>query len=226
MLERFFEDSVAARMRGGVLASHLDSFAELLSRLGYARSTGRRKLYVVEQLGRWLRRRELQIGDLAEATAEAFVNECLSQGGRRRGDPAAVFRFLDFLRAEGVVRSREPADDRSPLGRLQSRYLRCLKVERGLAPSTVDGYWRTARRFLFERFGEDPSRLGMLEPKDIWDFVLRQAQSSAPGRAQLMVTALRSFFRFLYQKGEIDIDLAPCPLDLLPDLESPSHDTR
>jgi len=48
----------------------------------------------------------------------------------------------------------------------------------------------------------------MLPTQDVSKFVLRYAHTVSPGRAQTMVNALRSFFRFLRQRGEIAIDLA------------------
>jgi len=39
-------------------------------------------------------------------------------------------------------------------------------------------------------------------------FILRHAQTMSCRRAQLMTTAFRSFFRFLFQKGELQVDLA------------------
>jgi len=47
-----------------------------------------------------------------------------------------------------------------------------------------------------------------MKASDISDFVLRHGQSMDVRRAQLMTTALRSFFRFLFQKGELPVDLA------------------
>ena len=52
-------------------------------------------------------------------------------------------------------------------------------------------------RFLTARFGEGPVELAALQAHDITDFVLAQAHPLSPKPAQLMVTALRSFLRFL-----------------------------
>jgi integrase len=63
-------------------------------------------------------------------------------------------------------------------------------------------------QFLDERFGAGPVCLRDMAPSDASRFLVRHAGSVAPGSASLMVTALRSFFRFLFQHDEIEADLA------------------
>ena len=104
--------------------------------------------------------------------------------------------------------SPEPAVDESPLATLRRQYENYLEKERGLAPVTVAGYWHFIRRFLVERFGDAPIRVRELVPDDISRFLLRHARSGSPKVARLMVTALRSFFRFLFRHGETESDLA------------------
>ena len=78
-----------------------------------------------------------------------------------------------------------------------------LLQQRGLAPTTVRYYLDTVRRFLRERFGAHPLRLEALCPQDITDFMVQQTRRYSPARAKLFATALRSFFRFLLQRGAI-----------------------
>jgi site-specific recombinase XerD len=66
------------------------------------------------------------------------------------------------------------------------------------------------RRFLAERFRDDDLCLEALTASDISGFVMRNARSMTPKRAQLMVSSLRSFLRFLVQVGEIEPQLADC----------------
>jgi site-specific recombinase XerD len=49
-----------------------------------------------------------------------------------------------------------------------------------------------------------------MSSSDISGFVLRNARSMTPKRAQLMVSSLRSFLRYLVQTGEIAPQLADC----------------
>src|SRR6266478_3147527 len=60
------------------------------------------------------------------------------------------------------------------------------------------------------RFRQIPLNLSQLRAPDVTVFVRRQAHQLSPGRAQLLVTALRSFLRYLRHQGKVTIDLAVC----------------
>ncbi|HEX5483591.1 MAG TPA: site-specific integrase, partial [Terriglobia bacterium] len=102
----------------------------------------------------------------------------------------------------------EPVRDMSPLADILSRYEKYLRSERGLVTATVLNYQPFVRKFLVERFRKGPFLFREVKPSDISDFVLRHGHSMAVGRAQLMTTAFRSFFRFLFQHGELQVNLA------------------
>jgi integrase len=74
----------------------------------------------------------------------------------------------------------------------------------------VVNYLPLVRRFLRERFGEGPLPLRELTPADSFRFIQSHAPFMSAGRAKLLVTALRSFFRFLLEHGQIEVDLAAC----------------
>ena len=206
MLDQFFTDGAAAlRLRASLLAAHLDSFAACVSRVGYARSTVRTQLSLLVDLGRWLTRHALRVRDLRTAVTEKFLSARRRQRRERRGDAATLRLFLDHLRAEGVISPLPPLVDRSPLGRLKTRYEEYLRKERGLSPATGYRHWFVLRRFLDERFGDGPIRLRALRPDDVTHCLLRHA----PRRGvQLHVSVLRSFLRFLFQEGDTDRDLS------------------
>jgi site-specific recombinase XerC len=94
------------------------------------------------------------------------------------------------------------------LGAILDRYEKHLRSERGLVSATVVNYVPFARRFLVERFQHGPVLVRELKATDISAFVLRHAPTMGCRRAQLMTTAFRSFFRFLFQTGELQADLA------------------
>jgi len=209
MLEQIFKGAVAAeRWRSGPLAPHLDSFIKVCLDLGYARSSVRDKLWILGVLKKWLDRRGLCVTDLDESLLERFFKKRGRKPRPRRGDARTVRQFLEHLRDQGIVRAQEALIDRSPIGTLQRRYGTYLSKERGLSPAAIARYWPFLERFLVERFGRGPIRLDDLRPRDVSAFLLRHAQSSTPGVAKLMVSALRSFFRFLFQAGETKSDLA------------------
>jgi site-specific recombinase XerD len=209
MLEKFLPDRAAVeRLRGGLFGPHLDSFVAMRCQLGYARSTVREQSRLLDNLERWLDRNSLALVDVHEPVVRRFLAERRSKGCRRRIDAPALQHLLEHLREKGAISSPAPAVDESPLATLRQRYETYLKKERGLSPVTVVGYWRFIRRFLVERFGNAPLCLREVVSNDISAFILRHARSGSPKVVQVMVTALRSFFRFLFRHAETDRDLA------------------
>jgi site-specific recombinase XerD len=61
-----------------------------------------------------------------------------------------------------------------------------------------------------QRFGTGPLCLEELNTGNISAFILEQAQRLSPKRVQLVVTALRSFLRFLFVDGATTTDLSHC----------------
>jgi site-specific recombinase XerD len=187
------------------LGFHLQTFATSLREGGYADETVRLKLALLADFGRWFGRTGLTVTHVDEQLVEAFVKH---RKQVHRGDLKTLEQVLDHLRKGAVIPDREPARDPSPLADILSRYERHLRSERGLVAATVLSYQPFIRKFLVDRFHEGPFLFREVQPSDISDFVLRHGPSMSVGRAQLMTTAFRSFFRYLLQKGELQADLA------------------
>jgi site-specific recombinase XerD len=209
MLKQLASTHAAAEPHGGDLFTpHLDSFVAALGKLGYANATVREHQRLLGDLARWLRRQSLALSQLHEPVANQFLEQRRCEGRLRRGDPSTVRHFLEHLRVRGAIPAPELATDRSPLATLRRQYANHLEKERGLAAATVAGYWPFIRCLFVERFGNGPINVQELGPDDIARFLLRHARSGSPKIARLMVTALRSFFRFLFQHGQTQSDLA------------------
>ena len=208
MLENYLRDPAAvARRKAGLFGAHLESFIATVCELGYRRSTVREQLRLLDDLEQWLKRRHLRLVNLDEQTSSQFLEKQRRKGCLRNTDGPTVRRFLAHLRKKSVIPWPEPKIDGSPLTILQKRYENYLRKERGLCSATVAGYWVFVRDFIVERFGHGPVCLHELVPGDVSGFLLRHARSSSPGVAKLMVTALRSFCRFLFRHGETECDL-------------------
>jgi site-specific recombinase XerC len=82
--------------------------------------------------------------------------------------------------------------------------------ERGLSPLTLLNYIPVVEQFLSERFHNGAPDFATLRAPHVTGFVMRHAHQLSPVRARLMVTALRSFFRYLRHRGAIATDLAGC----------------
>jgi site-specific recombinase XerD len=211
MSENLFKEPEAAeRLRGDPLGAHLDSVARSLVALGYASSTVRMYLWCLADFSGWIERSDVAVRDLDDRIVDTFVDERRRQGRLLRSHRAAIRRLVEHLRDQGIVRAPTPerASEPLPAARLVSQYEEYLRAERGLARATVVAYRPYVRRFVEERFGEQPLRLRELGPRAVSSFIVRYAHSMSPGRARLMVTALRSFLRFLFQRGQIEANLA------------------
>lgn len=204
-------DTVEVEHQGGeVFGRYLDSFIATVTDLGYARSSVKERLRLLGDLELWLDRRRLALVDLDEQVVERFLEYRRRQGHLRKGHARTASQFLEHLREKGAIRSPEPTVDESPLGSLQNQYENYLKKERGLSPGTIIRNWGFIRHFMVERFGKGPKAtycVRELVANDISGFLLRHVHAGSPGVAKLMVSALRSFFRFLFQHGKTESDL-------------------
>jgi site-specific recombinase XerD len=108
-----------------------------------------------------------------------------------------------------VKQRQQPVED-NDRSRVIDEFQRYLLQERGLSQSTLHNYVPVIEQFLSERFHNRAPNFGMLRAPDVTGFVVRQARRLSPVRAKLMVTALRSFFRYLRHRGAISTDLAGC----------------
>src|SRR5579864_3178875 len=205
MFESSFHNLVAVDCLPDPLVVQLQRFTASLLEQGYADQTLRLKAKLVTDLGQWLKRNGVAVADLNEPRVEAFLKR---QRRERRGDLRTLQQFLDQLRRQNVVPARNLPRDRSPLAHILNQYETHLRTERGLVAHTIEQYQSFVRKFLGERFRGQPLLLKAVKASDISDFMLRHTPSMNVKRAQVMTTAFRSFFRFLFQKGELRADLA------------------
>ena len=193
------------RLRNNRWEFHLRTFATSLMEDGYTGRTVQFKLGFLACLEHWLQSAKLSITDRNERLVDSFLKR---KPRERRGNLRTLQQFLDHLRRQNVVPARNLPCDRSPLVHILNRYQTPLRTERGLVAPTIQEYPSFVRKFLLKRFRGRPLRLKAMKACDISDFVLQHTPSMNVKRAQLMTTAFRSFFRFLFQKGELQADLA------------------
>jgi site-specific recombinase XerD len=193
---------------GGPLTSHLDRFATFLASEGYAATTVHVKCKLVAELSLWLKRHKVPLAKLDDQGLRQFHVGRRRRGVAQRGDVATTQQLLTFLRGIGCARAVSPPIDRSAVGKLTRDFEQFLRSERGLSPSTLINYLSIVRRFLTERFRGKALRVAQLCPQDLHQFILGQVQRVSRTYAKLTVTALRSFLRFLFQRGAINTNLA------------------
>ncbi len=201
------EDSshVRKHLQGNPFALHLAPFATSMRASGYAFGTVQWKLVLLAGFGRWLRKTGRDVAHLDEGCVGAFLKQ---KRRLHRGEPRTLQQFLDHLRKCGAIPKENLVRDCSALANILNRYEKHLRSEQGLATATVLNYQSDVRKLLVDRFREGPFLFRELKASDISNFVLKHCHGMGVRTAQLMTTALRSFLRYLFQRGKIQADLA------------------
>ncbi len=199
---------VSEQPRNGELSAHVSTFMSVVSDLGYSPSTIQTQVKLLKSFMRWIEKNHVVASNIDEGITDRFLIESARKGTVRRGDNRTLRRFLDHLRIEGAIPHAKPTFNDSPMTFLKNRYEDYLQKERGLSADAGLRYWPYIQRFLLERFGDKPMRFCQLVPQDIDHFILSHAHKRTPKSAQLMVSALRSFLRFLFRFGETKRDIS------------------
>jgi site-specific recombinase XerD len=192
------------------LSEHLDAYAAAVAEQGYTHHSIRQQIIVIADFSRWLNQKQIAVRTLDNEVVDRFLRLRRRRQQIRRGDPKALDRLLTMLRQIGVVKSHQPPVADNARSKITEEFQRYLLQERGLSPLTLLNYVPVIEQFLAERFHNRAPKFAMLRALHVTGFVLRQARQLNPVRARLMVTALRSFFRYLRHRGAIATDLAGC----------------
>ena len=211
MVQTFFKRSCTIdRLRQGPLAGHIDRFAARLATDGYSRVHSRIQLRLVGHFNRWLDEKGISAKQLDEALIERYWHYFERKKRVRSFDVGALVRLLDLLREQGIT-PRRATEAVPTLREMQlDMYRRYLLEERGLAQESVRNMLLFVDRFLAEKYPRDHFDFASLKANDITTFVRKQATKRSSAQAKNLVTALRSFFRYLRHRGEIHTDLAGC----------------
>lgn len=192
----------------GPLGCCIEGFAAQLSGQGYAPDTIHAKCDLLADLNRWLEGRQLCLATLDERRLRQFQASRRRRGRMRRGDPATAQQLLQYLRERGHTAPAVPAIDVHPAAAVVRDFEAFLRSERGLSTATVVSYVTVVRRLLHERFARKALRLEQLRAQELHCFVVREIQRVSRTHGKIVITALRSFMRFLLLRGAVRTDLA------------------
>ena len=211
MTVSFLSSHYIQNARFGALCPHVRPYITLVHNKGYKTTTILGQLRLIARLSRWLLRMDYDLGRLDERALERF-QKCEQKRRRTPSSGARVTlqRFLAVLRGARVTPPAGASSvPRTAVQCLTERYRRHLLDDQGLAESTVVNYAWHVQKFLSEQFGAGAVNLISLQAQDAITFIRHTARDHSTRHAQLLVAALRSFFRFLHYQGEIETDLAP-----------------
>lgn len=193
------------------LARCIDAFSAVLSERGYCAAVIRQKGATVARFAHWLGRRGAILREVDEADVDAFLAYVRRRATRIGNRRCTLKAFLEHLRREGATARPEPVPEEADEGELLlRRYEVYLREEQGLTAETTDNYLRFVRPLAQERClsaGSDTA-ITALQVQRVRDLLLRSIRGLRPTTAQLRATALRSFLRFLFLRGETAVDLS------------------
>lgn len=202
MLEQYFKTRFTLeRRRSGLSGPYMDGFARWLHDKGYSRSIVRRYVVAACHLGQFVALRGGSFDGVDAETIEAYEQhlphcECPHfRSGSAAEGVRGVRWFVEYLREIGVVSEAETSGDVEPS--MLGSFRQWLLNHQGLAPSTVGHYIRGAGE-LVTALGEDGTTY---EARRIRGVILDRARHSGPGAIKHLITACRSFLRFLAVHG-------------------------
>ena len=197
----------------GPLGGHASAYRKELAGLGYSPWTASAHLYLMADVSRWLDENEVAPETFTSARVNQFLASRRAAGQHRRLSPRGLIPLLGYLRAAGVLSEEAEEEPASPTDRLVKEFVGYLATERGLAPRTIVGYERVARRFLLDCAPDAPAKdwsVADLDARQVNVFLLMDTARLSVGSANNVTTALRALLRFFYVRGFTSTSLSGC----------------
>ncbi len=210
MTQFFTNSSLPPSMYEGPLGGIVPAYADLLCQQGFTHQSAYLQLRFLADLSHWLDRQRFSIADVTKALLYRYLQSRHHRLRPRRDDASILKRLLHLLHTKGLLQNKVSPSIHSPRQCVENDFDRYLSQERGLSMATRVNYRPFIQRFVSEQFGAQPIQFTHLRAKDVIRFVRNHAHKASPKRAGLMVSALRSFFRYLRHRGDITTDLAAC----------------
>lgn len=193
---------------GGPLAPFAAGIEELLVAEGYLEDSIQVSMALVAELSRWLDERGLGAGDLSSEMIEAFFATGGGRGRRRRS-PRSLRAVMDHLRSLGILAPEivvRPGRAEVEAELLEAFGTWCV-AQRGLTRETTDQYVRRMGGFLAMWRPDGQLALPELNGAGVLGTVRAASQMMPTPSLRCMVTALRSFLRFLYVTSRVSSSL-------------------
>jgi site-specific recombinase XerD len=184
----------------------LDEFITTLSNAGYRAQTIQEHVRAAAHLSSWLERRKRSLTDLDASEAQAFkghLARCQCAGFKRRAkdDARGAELFLQHLRGIGLVTQPAPQTPQQPP--LLLGFCQWMRQHRGAKDATLNAYGRVILDAL-QSLGDDAAQF---DARGLRAFVLDRAPRYGRSKAKQVVTALRTFVRYLIAQGFCPVGL-------------------
>ncbi|MCU1493657.1 MAG: integrase [Acidimicrobiaceae bacterium] len=192
----------------GLLAPFARDLEVAIAADGYSRQRARLLLGLMAEVSHWLQATGLQVGDLAPAVIDRFFAG--RAPGRSRCRTSRSWKpVMVHLRDLGAV----PPPAKPAYGRTdaEAELLECFRrwcvAQRGLTSTTSDAYARYVATFLARWRPDAQFVIADLDGAGILITIRAAAEMMPSPSLRCMVTALRSFLRFLHATGRTGTSL-------------------
>lgn len=187
----------------GPLGEFVEGFLVELADLGYSCRGWEAQLRLLRLLSGFMDSKGLRVEDLTSEALGEFI-EVRRRAGTKMRSQRALVPLLEYLRGLGVVPSVPPrASAEEPTVQAFSQYLR---IERGLASTTVAGYVGDVRSF-FAAF-PTPEQWRALTPGTVSNFAMRRMGRASARSLQAEAKALRALLRWMWLEEMVTMPLA------------------
>lgn len=206
----FSGNDIAQDSEQNPLDGIIPTYADFLSQQGFSKLSARQQLRFITDMNLWMRQNRLSISDLTKHTIQRYLRSRHRRLRPRRDDAAILNRLVYLLHTQGLLPKKDTRLPDNPYQSIDNDFDRYLSEERGLCLATRVNYRPFIQKFLSAQFGNKPARFAELNANDVIRFIRKQAPQLHPKRTGLMVSAMRTFLRYLRHRGDITIDLAAC----------------
>ena len=186
----------------GPLAPFAVGFGVVLVAEGYAKQQAQRLMGLTAEVSSWLAERDLRVSDLTDEV----IDEFFAGRGRSRSNCRTARSsqpIMAHLRSLGVTPAAPPESSGRTVA--EGELLGCFRgwclAQRGLAPTTVDQYVTRVVVFLALWRPDAQFVIADLDGRAILATIRAAADTMPAPSLRCMVTALRSFLRFLHVTG-------------------------
>jgi site-specific recombinase XerD len=194
----------------GPLASHISSFTKSLEDQGFSQESSHVQTRLVADFSRWLKQTHAVLPAITGQHISRYLRYRARHRRRRSSDTCVLKRLLDLLRHQGAIEELPIVSvEAKPYQQLLDKYTAYLQQERVLSAESIDVYVPFAKVFLMACFRDRKQmQLASLRAANVIAYVQGQVKCLHLARAKMMVTALRSFLRYLLYCGAVKRDLA------------------
>ncbi len=211
MLEHFFSaPSALEHFRSSNIGGHLDGFAGYLKQGDYSRSKACKHLHAAAHLVYFLQQNNVTFESLEPKDLEHFQQHLVQcdcpkpNGGIGKDVLKGASVFYEYLRGLGTFSAIDESEAKATQPPLLQSFRHWLKQHCGVSESTLRLYSHGVAQ-LVSALGDDPSQYNA---HTLRAFVLERSRHSGRGATQALITALRSFLRYLATEQKCSAALA------------------